>query len=129
MRLIFLCALGAAIALAGCGGRSPSAPAPTSVASRSAVASPPPFTMAEPKDSSPVGGPEAEAPPAEGEAPRPPTPTLSGGLAVASSAQSPLQVCQALAANFPEDRTRIQGTDTGVSLVYVLQDRFQAARL
>jgi len=50
-------------------------------------------------------------------------------LAVANSAQNPLETCQALAANFPEDRTRIQGTDTGVSLIYVVQDRFEAARL
>src|SRR4051794_17057694 len=130
MRLILLCALGAAIALVGCGGRSPSAP-PPAVPARSPIASPPPFSQAVPREAPGADATEAAVDPqtGEAEAPRPPTPTLSGGLAVANSAQNPLETCQALAANFPEDRTRIQGTDTGVSLIYVVQDRFEAARL
>jgi hypothetical protein len=58
-----------------------------------------------------------------------PTPTAMPGGLPTPGGQSPQQVCQALATNFPEDRSRLQGTDVTLSLIAGLGDRFQAANL
>ena len=59
-----------------------------------------------------------------------PTRTLiPGGLPSAETTQSPQELCNTLANNYPEDRSRPEGDSVIVTLATQLIDRFKAASL
>ncbi len=54
---------------------------------------------------------------------------IPGGLPRPNTAQSPQELCQTLASNHPEDRSRPDGTSIPITLATTMIDRFQAANL